>query len=646
MDKFTLNIGIFGVVSCGKSSFLNAIIGAQCSDVDLKKTTMVPQVYVESTENNNNCELIRKVNKEANETISQLVNLNKFTINQCYPVYHKIDRLMDIFNPQIIDPELKINIYDIPGLNDSSSKKIYFEWVNQNIKLFDIIIFMTDITKGLNNSDEIEILNLLMESMKKSKSKMICLINKCDEIYYDETINDLVFEEKEHENIYVQANNILADISKSHNFEDSNRITAFLPISSENFYIYHSLIKNKDCVLDDFHKNKLCKNEYGENFWKKLNKAEKEGVFNDVLEKLKKSYNSKIMDTGYLTVKSVIQQTIIESKTDFINYQMDNEFQKIKKESINNISNFITSIDFYKNKFKKMINYNITPNYKVFWDNVIFTITAYYSMINSFDNQIIYRHTLTDFKTFEKRHFTLQNYFMDFILLENTLQDIPEYPEMLIKQVKQLQITKLLEMYNQLFKADITDQSHVRPNNCKYYLQFIKNHSEKDFSNYVKSFLKIYTIPSCKHINDYPTEFLDLFKFILDNSETLNVYTFSTYITKILINLQVYVSVKTPEKYIYYLISLKKAVKKFNKNIRNLTNDSHSPFDLLYEIIAKNIHNNLDIYQTNTTLDKKLDHTKIEILLHHFTEKTVKNPFTDIQFETNLLELFSTKLSC
>ena len=60
MDKFDINIGLFGCVSVGKSTFLNAIAGKQYSDAEIKKTTMVPQVYVQAKFIDNHYRLVHQ----------------------------------------------------------------------------------------------------------------------------------------------------------------------------------------------------------------------------------------------------------------------------------------------------------------------------------------------------------------------------------------------------------------------------------------------------------------------------------------------------------------------------------------------------------------------------------------------------------
>ena len=376
MDKVEINIGIFGCVSVGKSTLLNAITGRQYSDVEIKKTTMLPQAYLES-DNPSDPNSIRQINRETNESIMKEIELGTFNQDHCKAVYHNIDRICDLLDPEIIGSNIKINVYDTPGLNDSSSKDIYFEWVRQNVKLFDIIIFMTDITKGLNNSDEYEVLNLLMDSVKKYNAKMICLINKCDDIYFDGEQNDLVFEETEQENIYIQANDILADIAKIHELEYNDKnLTPFLPISSENCFIYRALWNDPNCKLDPAHQNRLCKNECGSNQWKKLTHAEKEIVFYGIISNLKSTYKNKILDTGYLAVKQIIQNIIVSNINEFELNHLKNDISDLQVLTSENINSYIKLVENYAEKLKRLDVMNIS-HYDDLWNTIGNAINNY-----------------------------------------------------------------------------------------------------------------------------------------------------------------------------------------------------------------------------------------------------------------------------
>lgn len=635
MNKVEINIGLFGCVSVGKSTFLNAISGQQYSDAEIKKTTMVPQVYIENQEQNHNAQTVRHINRNTNESILKMIDLNKFTIDQCQPLYHNIDKICDLFDPEIIDPSIKINIYDIPGLNDSASKNIYFEWVKQNIKLFDIIIFMTDITKGLNNSDEIEVLKLLMDSVKKYKLKMICLMNKCDDIYFDDEQNDLVFEEKEQENIYIQANDILVDIAKMYGINgNDNSFTPFYPISSENCFIYRALMKNPSCELDQIHQNRLCKNECGPNQWKKMTSEEKNIIFKNILVNLQRTYNSKIMDTGYLAVKSIIQNIIISNKFDFMMSHVENDLNDLELTTIENISEFTKLIKLYVTKMEQVVVFGGKISYDSFWKNIQITLNNHINNVTNINTKNI---KSRDFKDFEGIHSMMQIYCMDFLVLIETLKEIPNYPnEFVICKEKQL-ITKLLNIYDQLCSFELNDHVHICPTNLMQYFQTIKAHTPNDFDQYVLKFLKFYCNPSSRYIITNQAESIELILYILNNTQKVDPYI--PIICTILINKQQYIQNKFPEQYFSYLIRTKKLV---NNIIKRLSVNSYTGFDVLCEVINKNISLYLSTNSVTNIYKQEINHSKIECVLNQFSDPSAS--IIDVEFESKVLNAFRKKL--
>lgn len=635
MNKFEINIGLFGVVSVGKSTFLNAISGYQYSDTEIKRTTMVPQVYLEDTHNISSAETIRENNRKINEHISREIDLNKFTIEKCKPIYHHIDRICDLFDPQIIDTNIRINIYDIPGLNDSASKNIYFEWVRRNIKLFDIIIFMTDITKGLNNSDEIEVLNLLMDSIKKYQNRMICLMNKCDDIYFDHEQNDLVFEEKEQENIYIQANNILADIAKSHGFtEDDNYFTPFFPISSENCYVYRVLMRDPTYKLDQIHQNRICKNEYGSNNWKKMNHNEKEIMFNKIVSELGNTYSNKILDTGYLAVKMVIQNTISMYKQEFIINRIRNDIKELELISTDNISGYVKMVDKIIAKIDQAVGILGDITYEPLLKNIQTMITNYISMVNKIPIVISNSKRFIDFKEFENLHSTLEVHCVNFSMLIESIKKIKGYPEELIKNNQDLLINKLLSFYDQLSNIESVDQMHTCPANLLHFLQMIKTYIPIKFLHYAEKFLTIYSNPKCKHIIIYQNEFLDLVEYISNNlEENADRNNFYSLISIFIVNRLSYIQNKFPETFIVYLIKLKK---KIHDIICKIPNDIFSSYNILYEIISKYIVSCLG-GSSISNIYLECDNHKMSSLLSKLIGRC---DCPDIDFETKLLEAF------
>ena len=667
MSKLEINIGLFGCVSVGKSTFLNAMAGHHYSDVEIKKTTMVPQVYIEDVCDIVDCQKIREKNRETNDNITKLLESKTFTEDKCEPLYHKINRICDLFNPDIINSNIKINLYDIPGLNDSSSKTIYFDWVQKNIKLFNIIIFMTDITRGLNSSDEHEVLNLLMDSMSKYNNKMICLMNKCDDIYYDINLDDLVFEEKEQENIYVHANTTLADMAKSHGFQlNDKNITPFLPISSENCFIYRALMNNPLCVLDKKHQIRLCKNECGPNQWKKMTSEEKKAMFKQISQDLKYTYESRILDTGYFAVKTVIQQTIIMNEKNFVISGIDESIKILKAMTLDNVSEYVRVV---RNHADKLAYCGDEEKYDVLWTIVQKSVVKYVRSVKTANAEIINNRYYFNFENFETVHSNIQICCMNLTHLIEDIADIYDFDEKFFLNKREKMINKLLMIYDKLCYNDckmspksithspkessfdfligsywgtttITTHESIRekslrPINIYQYLLTINIYAPTKFESYAKKFLKILSkIPYSnliEHISELSELLIYISKYISQPTSSGTHNDFLILIIHILINKQKYLQYNSTKEYFPYLILLKKLVKK-------LISEQYTPIDILYQIITKNISLYLNMHSMTNIYRQDIDTTKINNLLNNFNNTPIS-----LTFEENILSAYTNK---
>jgi len=191
--KMDINIVIIGAVSVGKSTFTNSLFVEQFSDMNIKRTTSLPQVYHETGETSYHSDTtkIRETNRiKNNEIMNKTIEESKLKLEDIYEVEYYVPPIFDLLETQIQRKNnIYLSIYDTPGLNDCGTKAVYYNYIEKIFYKYDIIIFMIDIFSSLNTSDEIEILEFLLNNMKKNKSdfdienKLVILLNKCDELY-------------------------------------------------------------------------------------------------------------------------------------------------------------------------------------------------------------------------------------------------------------------------------------------------------------------------------------------------------------------------------------------------------------------------------------------------------------------------------
>lgn len=360
-SRISIKIGIFGAVSVGKTTFLNALFAEDLAESKRKKCTLVPHIYQEFDISNdpNKIKSMRRLNREQNKIVLDKLEENpkKFNIELCKPIKYEVEKLFRFFDNKKLDKDIYLDIYDLPGLDDSTNRDIYFKWVDNNFHVFDVVIFMTDIDKSLNQIGEIDILNLIFKNITRQKEKsvyFIPVINKCDTFTMDKTgkpifntsenndSDDDSIETDENEEMYSQANSILLKKLQEHHLE-KNLISSFIPFSAENAFIFRLLAKHPEADLDKKLLDKLGNNEYGQNNWRKMSKTEKETalIFIKDLLKKQKDYEEMIIPTGFINLKNTIEDIICSNKTKLLKNQIINEIDVITKISPDEFDAFL-----------------------------------------------------------------------------------------------------------------------------------------------------------------------------------------------------------------------------------------------------------------------------------------------------------------
>ena len=368
----TINFGIIGCVSSGKSTLLNSLFCDTYSDMKIKRTTMIPQVYQcdpKIQKSKTYAKEIRKQNEEINKKIiEQTENKTALTIQDCYEIVYKVPPINNFIK---LPPNINVAIFDIPGLNDSQTKNTYFEYLNQNFYKFDYILFVIDIQSALNTSDEMDILHLIKNNILDIKKKynkdikLLVICNKCDNMELNKN-GILEMDEPELEEMYVQIITTLKNELSIINYD-------IIKYSAEDTYVYRLLDEGHS--LDQKYIDRLGINELGKIKWKEL-KAN--SSINELGKILKDLINGKerLKNTGYSDLidninKGIDTSTILLNKVNIIEDIILKKEQDLTKVNIlfDNIYKYVKEIQ----SFEKTINIdNILNSIKLFWHNILF----------------------------------------------------------------------------------------------------------------------------------------------------------------------------------------------------------------------------------------------------------------------------------
>ena len=359
-QRNSIRVALVGCVSSGKSTLLNAICVNEYEDMKRKRTTMLPSVYKTTTnmihKNKSEKERIKQKNIELNKkfysadkTELALTQENCELQENMIPI---IENFVDLPNDVFLD------IYDIPGLNDSTTRDIYFQWVKDNFHEFDIIINVVNIEGGMNTSDEKDILNLITECIHSESANnnrevlFLTAVNKCDDMDINEGIPTLVDEEDIQ--LFEQVINTTKNVVKE---KYGNKICTygFAPITARDTFIYRMLHHNPEVELDMTLINKFGLNELGKKKWNTKSSTEKRKFIREYFRE-QGDIEDTLKLTGYTNFRNKMNSYLTRPAQSLI--LVSRLKQDLQKEDIMN-KNITKNVDEMKELINLYNNYVI-----------------------------------------------------------------------------------------------------------------------------------------------------------------------------------------------------------------------------------------------------------------------------------------------
>jgi len=349
-----INIHVIGTVSAGKSTFINTLFANYITPVSLKKCTMNPQSYKEPLPQINEIEQKEEIDNIYNNNIKTNKKLYENGIDEIIPNIYDVNLFNNLFDN---DREFRINITDFPGINDSTTKNKYSDYITKNSLDIDIIIMIIDITSGLNTSDELDILDMIQTHIIKKNAdnlintKLIILINKCDDLMNNNLNNT------EHEALLEQINKVIQEKKINCNI---------IPISCKNILINMLLLENFE-KLNNLDINYVGSSYFGNIYWNKLTNEQKIERLQDYVKNNKEEIFNNIDNNGFNNFKKVINSVINDN---LIDLKKNQEFRLLLPKIILFCSDcqglLLKIINYEENKNEDLEKYIIDYNFPLF----------------------------------------------------------------------------------------------------------------------------------------------------------------------------------------------------------------------------------------------------------------------------------------
>jgi hypothetical protein len=493
-----INIAILGPVSAGKSTFFNSLYSNTCSDMKRKKTTMLPQIYkifkdiklVDSTET------IYERNKESNEKILELRENGQFNVQRDFvELIHNISPIPDFIS--IPDKDTTYAILDMPGLN-CGGDTLYYDYIKKISKTIDVYLLVFDINSGLNTTDEINIIQLVVEQIQKNSNGYIhILINKCDDIQFDgdkielgdEELNELY--ERCIETINKHCQKIIDNVSIS-------------PLCSSKLYIYRG-VKNNISMIDENQLDNIIRNECGKQELKKLEDCSKKRKFISGLIKKNQTslYDDWMNNTGYNMFVKCIDK-IMENYSDIIYYHINDDVSKLNdipkdNDYFDTIYSKVNEINLRIKKANKYSKNKKTPDYLT--DNLN-------NINNKLNDYLIHGQNTYSGSTIEIVNLFLQKIDEYYFLIKNLFISNPMEKSKNVLKDKRFNLLceklrnnfdydiffELLQeniLHDELFIDSITNTFSKSPNEFKNIIKLLEKHPEKYLNITINKYIEI-----------------------------------------------------------------------------------------------------------------------------------------------------------
>ena len=310
-----INLCFVGGVSTGKSTILNAIFCEELTQCKIKRTTMVPTIYIENENTSPNItppetifKLISNKNKEIIEQTESGNKINKHEYDELKFNVGKLD--INVLNGSYV------NVYDIPGLNDARTKNVYYSYLDENFTKFNLVVLLVDIHSGLNTSDEIDIVNFITNHTKyelETNNKQIytlVVVNKADDMQVDEDEPDKLNLTGELSEMFEQVETTITSEFDKHGIQ--NQLIGIIPLCAIDSYLYRMVKKHgKDFKLSPEQILKIGINENGKKF-SILKPATQEQRVYEILND-ETFINTMIKLSGFSRLESILHKFLNEN---------------------------------------------------------------------------------------------------------------------------------------------------------------------------------------------------------------------------------------------------------------------------------------------------------------------------------------------
>ena len=277
----TIHIVILGQTSVGKSTFLNALLGARVSRTSIQRTTMSAHFYTEDAS-------LATLDTHAHEPTAAP---SSPTRTMCH--FHRIPELDKLHTV------LPLTLVDTPGLDDGECSAEYRTYTKDVLgQMARVYILMVDIHEAFNTSSSRETLQLICDIATQHATlpyKLLVVVNKCDGMKWNKLPGATAFtmEDTERADMYAQIEAVVTETTTPCN----NLTCKIVPVSLADASVYRQLKLHPALELPENDLDRIGREELGKRAWQHKTTADKRDWFNTSFQS--EDYAERMHETGF-----------------------------------------------------------------------------------------------------------------------------------------------------------------------------------------------------------------------------------------------------------------------------------------------------------------------------------------------------------
>eukprot|EP00008_Paramoeba_atlantica_P007772 CAMPEP_0201489176 /NCGR_PEP_ID=MMETSP0151_2-20130828/21063_1 /ASSEMBLY_ACC=CAM_ASM_000257 /TAXON_ID=200890 /ORGANISM="Paramoeba atlantica, Strain 621/1 / CCAP 1560/9" /LENGTH=623 /DNA_ID=CAMNT_0047874673 /DNA_START=21 /DNA_END=1892 /DNA_ORIENTATION=+ len=333
-------IGVTGLISVGKSTFINALTGSKVAHVAPQRSTMVLCHFIQSQEHKSTqiLEKVTSTNKRYTENHLSAMDVSE---EDKHAVFYVDDE-----ETPLSSFGCNFHLVDYPGMDDERNEKKYYSWLTETVPSLDFLVLILD-SNARGTTAETKIMTEVLGNYKQQRRNglelfLFVLVNKLDGLVSDSNkckLDDTDDQEKYHF-VEKQWKEAIRAVGLT---EEEESLIVFFPISAKNMCSNSQRLDIENLTPSDI--NRIGKEEFGKSFTRLRKESTKRQKVVDYLRQkdTSKSAGEHVFFTKLSELLSKDNRRLI----------FGNEIQR-------NIIQIQSSIDLHKDGFPNMSSFTET----------------------------------------------------------------------------------------------------------------------------------------------------------------------------------------------------------------------------------------------------------------------------------------------